>query len=192
MRSRGGAVLAVLIATAWSTSGFTQAPPRTPRTFPQFAGTWTLDEQASTGTLTMAPRIARTLTLSATPEALTLTERLRLRPGDRVNEVQVRTVRFDGTPAVRSNGSDGGSYQYQDTFLLVADMLVISTRTTRARETGIFDLATDAFSVDGNVLTLYRQLSHVDPPGHIATMGFVPNNSKHTFVYTRATGEPVK
>ena len=180
----------VLVAIALPHHGFAQVAPRTPRTFPQFAGTWVLDEQASTGTLGMAPRIARTLTIAATSEALTLTERLRLRSGDRVNEVQVRTVRFDGAPAVRSNGSDGGSYDYQDTFLLVADMLVVSTKTSRLREKGVFDLATDAFSVAGDVLTLHRQLSHVDPPGHIATMGFEPNNSRHTFIYRRATQGP--
>jgi hypothetical protein len=161
---------------------------RVPRTFPQFTGTWVLDEQASTGTLNMAPRIPRTLTIAATPEVLTLNERLRLRPGDNAPESQVRAIRFDGTPTVR----EGGSFEYQDTFLLVADMLVVSTKTSSVRNKGVFDLATDAFAVEGNVLTLHRQLSHVDPPGHIAPMQFAPNNLHHTFIYRRAPAEPVK
>ena len=174
---------AALVTFASLETMFAQSAQRTPRTFPQFVGTWVLDEQASTGTLTMAPRIARTLTISTTPEVLTLTERLRLRPGDNINELQIRAVRFDGTPAVRDR--DSHVYEYQDTFLLVADMIVVSTRSARSRDAGVFDLATDAFSVDGDVLTLHRQLSHIDPPGHIATMGFEPNNFKHTFVYRR-------
>ena len=174
---------ASLVAFASLEDASAQGPPRIPRTFPQFAGIWVLDELASTGSLTMAPRIPRTLTITATPEVLTLTERLRLRPGDNINELQVRAVRFDGTPAVRDR--DSNAYEYQDTFLLVADMLVVSTKSTRRRDSSVFDLATDAFSVDGDVLTLHRQLSHVDPPGHIATMGFVPNNFKHTYIYRR-------
>jgi hypothetical protein len=174
---------AAMMTVALPEHGFAQPAQRAPRTFPQFAGTWVLDEQASTGTLGMAPRIPRSLTITATVEVLTLTERLRLRPGDNISELQVRAVRFDGTPAVRDR--DSSVYEYQDTFLLVADMLVVSTRSSRPSDTGVFDLATDAFSVDGDVLTLHRQLSHVAPPGHIATMGFEPNNFKHTFVYRR-------
>lgn len=192
MTGRNLAVLAAaaLAAIASLEDASAQRPPNTPRTFPRFAGTWVLDEQASTGTLGMAPRIPRTLTITATPEALTLTERLRLRPGDNISELQVRTVRFDGTPAVRDR--DSRVYEYQDTFLLVADMLVVSTRSARPGNQGMFDLATDAFAVDGDVLTLHRQLSHVDPPGRIATMGFEPNNFKHTFIYRRAPAEPSK
>lgn len=188
-RSLAALAAAALVAFASLEGASAQRPPNVPRTFPRFAGTWVLDEQASTGTITMAPRIPRTLTITATPETLTLTERLRLRPGDNISELQVRTVRFDGTPAVRDR--DSRVYQYQDTFLLVADMLVVSTRSTRENQ-GMFDLATDAFAVDGDVLTLYRQLSHVDPPGRIATMGFEPNNFKHTFIYRRAAAEPSK
>ena len=172
---------AALVAVLSLEVGIAQSPQRVPRTFPQFAGTWVLDEQASTGTLTMAPRSPRTLTITATPEVLTLTERLRLHPKDNIPELQVRAVRFDGTPANRA----GGVYETQDTFLLVADMLVVSTRTSRQGDKGPFDLATDAFAVTGDVLTMYRQLSHVDPPGTIATMGFQPNNFRHTFIYRR-------
>jgi hypothetical protein len=182
-----GAVFVVLTSLDGASA---QRPANTPRTFPQFAGTWVLDEQASTGTLGMAPRIPRMLTISTTPEVLTLTERLRLRPGDNISELQVRTVRFDGTPAVRDR--DSNAYEYHDTFMLVADMLVVSTKSIRRRDRNVFDLATDAFSADGDVLTLHRQLSHVEPPGQIATMGFEPNNFKHTYIYRRSTAEPSK
>ena len=179
-----------LVAFASLDDAAAQRSPNPSRTFPQFAGTWVLDEQASTGTLTMAPRIPRSLTITATPEALTLTERLRLRPGDNISELQVRTVRFDGTPAVRDR--DSTAYEYQDVFLLVADMLVVSTKSIRRRDRNVFDLATDAFAVDGDVLTMHRQLSHVEPPGHIATMGFAPNNFKHTYIYRRSTAQPAR
>ena len=190
MTRNGLAMLAGALVAFASLDASAQRLPNPPRTFPQFAGTWVLDEQASTGTLTMAPRIPRTLTITATPEALTLTETLRLRPGDNISELQVRTVRFDGTPAVRDR--DSTAYEYQDMFLLVADMLVVSTKSTRRRDRSIFDLATDAFSVDGDVLTMHRQLSHVEPPGHIATMGFAPNNFKHTYIYRRSSSQPPK
>ena len=183
MRSRHFARLtgAALVAVLSATDGHAQSPDRVPRTFPQFAGTWVLDEQASTGNLDMGPRIPRTMTMTTTPEVMTLTERLRLRPGDNIPETQVRSVRFDGTPTVRN----GDAFEYHDTFLLVADMLAVSTKTVRLRDKGVFDLATDAFSVEGNVLTLHRQLSHVDPPGHIATMQSPANNLRHTFIYRR-------
>jgi len=191
MTRKGLAMLAgALVAFASLDDAAAQRSPNPPRTFPQFAGTWVLDEQASTGTLTMAPRIPRSLTITATPEALTLTERLRLRPGDNISELQVRTVRFDGTPAVRDR--DSTAYEYQDVFLLVADMLVVSTKSIRRRDRNVFDLATDAFAVDGDVLTMHRQLSHVEPPGHIATMGFAPNNFKHTYIYRRSTAQPAR
>jgi len=191
MTRKGLAMLAgALAAFASLDDAAAQRSPNPPRTFPQFAGTWVLDEQASTGTLTMAPRIPRSLTITATPEALTLTERLRLRPGDNISELQVRTVRFDGTPAVRDR--DSTAYEYQDVFLLVADMLVVSTKSIRRRDRNVFDLATDAFAVDGDVLTMHRQLSHVEPPGHIATMGFAPNNFKHTYIYRRSTAQPAR
>jgi hypothetical protein len=190
MTRNGLAMLAGALVAFASLDASAQRLANPPRTFPQFAGTWVLDEQASTGTLTMAPRIPRTLTITATPEALTLTEHLRLRPGDNISELQVRTVRFDGTPAVRDR--DSTAYEYQDMFLLVADMLVVSTKSTRRRDRSIFDLATDAFSVDGDVLTMHRQLSHVEPPGHIATMGFAPNNFKHTYIYRRSSSQPPK
>jgi len=191
MTRKGLAMLAgALVAFASLDDAAAQRSPNPPRTFPQFAGTWVLDEQASTGTLTMAPRIPRSLTITAMPEALTLTERLRLRPGDNISELQVRTVRFDGTPAVRDR--DSTAYEYQDVFLLVADMLVVSTKSIRRRDRNVFDLATDAFAVDGDVLTMHRQLSHVEPPGHIATMGFAPNNFKHTYIYRRSTAQPAR
>ena len=156
-----------------------------PRMFPQFAGTWILDEQASKGRIVIAPRIPKTLTITATPEALTLTEVLRLDQRDNASPDQVRVVRFDGTPTVRWPGS--GVYEYHDSFQLAADMLVIATKTIRIPEgEKTFDVFTDALSVDGDVLTLHRQLVHVDAPGTIATMREPTNNFKHTFIYRRS------
>src|SRR5687767_15292149 len=58
---------------------------RPPRTFPQFVGTWVLDEAASTGRLNITPRIPLTMTIATTPEYITVTKRLRLGPSDRTS-----------------------------------------------------------------------------------------------------------
>ena len=165
-------------------TAFAQLEKLPPRTFPQFAGTWILDEQASKGRIIIAPRIPKTLTITATPEVLTLTEVLRLDPRDNASPDQVRVVRFDGKPTVRW---PGGILEYHDSFQLAADMLVIATKTIRIPEgEKTFDVFTDALSVDGDVLTLQRQLVHVDAPGTIATMREPTNNFKHTFIYRRS------
>src|SRR5688572_6828760 len=51
---------------------------RPPRTFPEFVGTWVLDEAASTGRLTMAPPPPRRVTIAITPVDITLTKVLRV------------------------------------------------------------------------------------------------------------------
>ena len=158
-----------------------------PRTFPQFTGTWTLDEPASTGRLTSAP--ATTLTITTTAEAISVAKALRPRPAIPGREAyqydpqlpNPEVYRFDG----QDTTADRYSYIYDYSFRLVVDQLALSVKTTR-RGFGGFTLVTDAYSVAGDVLTVHRQFSSISPEGHIRTMQEPTNNSRHTFVYRKA------
>jgi hypothetical protein len=173
--------IAVLVAIALPAVVSAQTENK-PRTFPQFAGTWVLDEAASTGRLRLTPRVPRTVTFSMTPETLTLVKRLLLTDRDNITDAPPPEVyRFDGTATVRTEGR----YEYHLTFLLVADALVLTTKTTNWVLKSGFTLVTDAYSVAGDVLTLHRQLVSVRPPGQIATMSEPTNNFRHTYSYRR-------
>src|SRR5688572_5655103 len=174
------AALATLAAKA-------QAPNQpSPRTFPQFVGTWLLDEAASTGRLRLTPRIPRTLTIATTPEEITVTQRLRVAEFDSVSEwpLLVEVYRFDGTETTHSNGRYG-PFEYRTIFTLVADALALTTKERPRGGDGGFNVVTDVLSVDGDVLTLHRQLVAVRSPGYIATMSEPTNNFRHTFIYRR-------
>ena len=173
------AVLATL--PAWA-----QAPsPPLPRTFPQFVGTWVLDEAASTGQLRLTPRIALTMTITTTPEHITVTRRMRLLPGNPSSESPPPEVyRLDGSETPVIDARTGARLSRSYRFTLVADMMALTVKEGR-RGDGSFELVTDAYSVDGDVLILHRQLVVVTPPGYIATMGNPANNFRHTFIYRR-------
>jgi hypothetical protein len=158
-----------------------QAPNERPvRTFPEFVGSWVLDESASTGPLVITPRIPSRMTVTTTPSAITIAKRLRLDPRDRISDTPDPEVyRFDGTETTI------GRHLYS--FRLVADALALTEKLTSSD--GGFTLTTDAFSVAGDVLTVHRQLSRVRPDGHIAVMQVPANNFRHTYIYRReATG----
>src|SRR5688572_8131342 len=172
----------VAIAVLTTLPAWAQAPSRPPRTFPQFVGTWVLDEAASTGRLLMTPRVPHTLTIATTPETITVTSRLKLDPRDRISDAPPPEVyRFDGTETIGSSGS----YEVRRRFTLVADALALTTTERRFGDPSRFTIFTDALSVAGDVLTLHRQLVSVSPPGVIATMGEPTNNFRHTFIYRR-------
>ena len=157
-----------------------------PRTFPQFAGTWVLDEAASTGQLNITPRIAERLTIEIAPQTITVTKRLRLRPTDRLPATPPPEVyRLDGTetPIVDERTSATLDRSYR--FTLVADMLALTIKEGRAGVSN-FTMVTDALEVQGDVLTVHRQLVSVSPDRAINTMSVPANNFRHTFVYRRA------
>jgi hypothetical protein len=148
------------------------------RTFPEFVGTWVLDESASTGALPSTPRIPSRMTISTTPSAITIAKRLRLDPRDKISATPDPEVyRFDGTETTV------GRHHYS--FRLVADALALTEKMTSSD--GGFTLTTDAFSLAGDVLTIHRQLSSVTPEGHIRVMQVAANNFRHTYVYRRET-----
>jgi hypothetical protein len=67
----------------------------------------------------------------------------------------------------------------------VADMLALTIKEARTGLTSGFTLVTDAYAVDGDVLTVHRQLVSVAPGGTIHTMQEPTNNFRHTYVYRR-------
>src|SRR5688572_4403490 len=162
----------------------TQVPPRT---FPQFTGTWILDEPASTGRLTAAP--ASTLTITTTPEAISVAKVVRPRPLPAGREAfqddrglpNPEVYRFDG----RDTTVDNFRYIFDYSFRLVADQLALTVKESRRGFEG-FTLVTDAYAIDGDRLVVHRQFSSISPDGHIRTMQEPTNNSRHTFVYRRA------
>jgi hypothetical protein len=173
----------------------TESPP--PRTFPQFVGTWVLDESTSTGRLTMAPPPSHTVTITTTPEAITVTKLLRLAPERPEREGRRYATESQPPEVYRFDGAETIVYDQRDprrehrlSFRLVADSLALTIKVTDQNRGGAFTLVTDAYSVAGDVLTLHRQLSSVNASGHIATMQTPANNFRHTFIYRRAPTTP--
>jgi hypothetical protein len=70
------------------------------------------------------------------------------------------------------------------TFALVADALAL-TRKDEAANRGGFTTVTDAYSVDGDVLTVRRQLTSVTAAGTILVMQEPRNNASHMYRYRR-------
>jgi hypothetical protein len=148
------------------------------RTFPEFVGTWVLDEAASTGPLLITPRIPSRMTITTTPSAITVAKRPRLDPRDKMSDTPAPEVyRFDGAETVVN--------RYTYSFRLVADALALTEKLMSSG--GGFTLTTDAYSVAGDVLTVHRQLSSVTADGHIRVMQVPANNFRHTYIYRRET-----
>jgi hypothetical protein len=178
-----GLAIAILVASSSAASAQVSRPMRT---FPQFTGTWALDEAASTGRLNITPRIALQLTIETTPETITVTKRPRLGPNDRASATPPPEVyRLDGNETRLTDARTGAVLDLSYRFTLVADMLALTIKEARTGLTDGFTLVTDAYAVDGDVLTVHRQLVSVAPGGTIHTMQEPTNNFRHTFVYRR-------
>lgn len=173
-------VLVVLGAGPFAQDG----PPV--RRFEAFVGTWTLDEGASSGRLIMAPRVPVTLTIATTPTELTVTRRLRLRPDDRLPDAPPPEVyRLDGSETWVTDRRTGATLDRSLRFTLVADMLALTIREAPRSGGRAFTQVTDALAVDGDTLTLHRQLTSMTDAGAILVMQDPANNTRHTFVYRR-------
>ena len=181
-----GLILVALALTALAPA-WAQTPSVPPRTFPQFVGTWVLDEDASPGQLAMTPFIALTMTIATTPETITVTKRLRVGPLYRGSPSPAPEVyRFDGTETPVIDARTGAILSRSHRFTLVADMLALTIKEWRVSPSEFFTLVTDAYAVESAVLTVHRQLSAVSAPGQIATMGNPKHNFRHTYIYRRA------
>ena len=185
MTSRGAAVLALGLV-AWSAALAAQGEPRPVRTFQPFAGSWVLDEAASTGRLATTPRIASSMTIATTPGDITVSKRLRLGPRDRASATPLPEIyRLDGTETQAVDERTGIGLDRFYRFALVADMLALSIKEPRPGGGRAFTLVTDAYAVDGDVLTVHRQLTSVTSAGQILVMQDPANNNRQTFVYRR-------
>ena len=185
MRSRLVATLLTL-GTLMPGAAARAQDQRPVRLFPQFVGTWVLDEAASTGRLTAAPRVPVTLTISTTATELTLARRLRLQPADRISETPPPEVyRLDGTETWTKDDRTGAVLDASLRFTLVADMLALTTRNAPRAGGRAFTQVTDALELQGDVLLLHRQLTSMTDAGAILVMQEPTNNFKHTYVYRR-------
>jgi hypothetical protein len=185
MRTRlSAAVCSIgILLAGWAVSAQIARPVRL---FEPFVGTWNLDEAASTGRLTMAPRVPVTMTIATSPFELTVTRRLRLHPADRVSDSPPPEVyRLDGTETWVTDSRTGATIDRSLRFTLAADMLALTIRDAPRTGRRAFTQVTDALAVDGDVLTLHRQLTSITEAGAILVMQEPTNNSRHTFVYRR-------
>ena len=173
--------LAATVHVAWA-----QVEPKPVRTFSEFVGTWILDEAASTGPLTLTPRIPLRMTIATTPTEISVTKRLRLDPRDAASRVSdsppTEVYRFDGTEAKGTDVTMAAGEAWRR-FTLVADMLALTTKQVGYDKA--FTMHTDALAIQGDVLTLHRQLSSINGSGQIYVMQHPPNNTRHTYVYRR-------
>ena len=186
MTSRMVATL-LTVATLLPCSTALAQDTRPVRLFPQFVGTWVLDEAASTGRLLLTPRVPVTLTISTTATELTVARRLRLQPTDRTSETPPPEVyRLDGTETWIKDARTGITLDASLRFTLVADMLALTTRNASRAGNRAFTQVTDALELQGDVLLLHRQLTSVTDAGAILVMQEPTNNFKHTYVYRRS------
>ena len=186
MTTRLGAALLAIGLVTCSVQTRAQGEPRPTRTFPQFVGTWLLDEAASTGQLAITPRIPSSMTIETTPNDITVTKRLRLGPRDRGSATPPPEVyRLDGTETRAVDERTGVALDRLFRFTLVADMLALTIKEPRPGGGAAFTQVTDAYAVDGDVLTMHRQLVSVNGAGQIYVMQEPTNNNRHTFVYRR-------
>jgi len=188
MTSRSAAViplLSVCLAVTVHVAG-AQVEPKPVRTFAEFVGTWILDEAASTGPLTLTPRIPLRMTIATTPNEISVTKRLRLDPRDAASRVSdsppTEVYRFDGTETKGTDVTMAAGEAWRR-FTLVADMLALTTK--QVGHDKAFTMHTDALAIEGDVLTLHRQLSSINGSGQIYVMQHLPNNTRHTYVYRR-------
>jgi hypothetical protein len=170
-----GAIYVALIgcsSVAWAQAN------RPVRMFPEFTGTWVLDEAASTGPLVITPRIPSRMTITTTPSEITVAKQLRLDPRDKISDTpEPEVYRFDGTETTIN--------RRHFSFRLVADALALTEKYSSVNGSGSFTLTTDAYSLAGDVLTVHRQLSSITPEGHILVMQVPGNNFRHTYIYRR-------
>jgi hypothetical protein len=162
------AVLIALPATMWA-----QVEQRPPREFPEFRGTWILDESAGKGHISGLP-VVRRLVIATTTTEITVTK----------DSGAPEVYRVDGGETPRAGGAVNALFSYRLT--LVGDALALTT--TRARPNAgetLTNVITDAYSVSDDVLTIERSLSVVrTPPGVLVTLSD-PRNSRQTLVYRR-------
>src|SRR5262245_48179297 len=167
-RSFAPLLFAALLALPAAASA--QAQVRPPMLFPEFVGTWVIDEGASSRI--PGDPAERILVIDITPDGI--------RAGG--NPISLLKYSFDGKDIDMGNG-------WKLRFTLVGKALALTRAHTRGSSTSII---TDAISVSGDVLTVDRQqyivVSPVTGPAYISTPeGGSLDVLRKTFVYHRTT-----
>jgi hypothetical protein len=184
MRVCRRAVLILVVVLA-ATRGWAQDVDK-PREFPEFRGTWTLDETATEGLRRTVNRagqpmvfdplgfpVARTLVIATTPTEISITKDSDL----------PEVYRFDGTETQTRDPRTGVPLLPRYSFTLVAGALALTTKKVEPERT---EVVTDAYSLaEWNVLRVERQLSYVAPQGYLRTLGGVRNVTQ-LIVYRRS------
>ena len=176
------AALLIVPTQAWA-----QAENRPAREFPEFRGSWMLDQNAGKGHVALP--LARTLLIETTSTEISLVK----------DSEPAEVYRLDGSETSVRRGVLGS-------LTLVADAVALTTRNFRCCSRGyaFTNVITDAYSVSGDTLTLERQLSVVVQPAEtkegLREMGLIgaivhgpgrlatfeePANSRQTIVYRR-------
>ena len=146
-------------------------PVRTPREFTGLRGKWTLDERAGEGHIAGLP-VAHIFLIATTPFEISLTK----------DTSAPEIYRLDGADRPVTDATTGAVLNVRRRFTLVAGMVALTSARTRGDFTNII---TDAYSAEGDVLTVRRQLSVlVQPPGNLVTLSDERNN-RQTLVYRR-------
>jgi hypothetical protein len=174
-------LLLCLPFTGFAISSSAQNEAR-PREFTEFRGTWLRDEASGAGSISGLP-VARSLTLATNPTEISLVKDAGL----------PEIYRIDGSEISLMDERTGARLDISYRFTLVAEMLTLTSRRTRTERLvdgsagrRLTDIITDAYKVDGDVLTVERQLSVLaEPPGHLLTLSN-PRNNRQTLVYRRA------
>jgi hypothetical protein len=156
-------IILAVVSAGLPTVAFAQAeqrpvlPVRNPRQFTELRGTWTLDERAGKGHIAGLP-VAQTLVISTTPFEISLVK----------DGKDPETYRFDGSESLAKDPATGTVLDIRRRFTLVAGMVALTSKRTRGQ---LPIIITDAYSVDGDILTVERQNSVLaDPPGNLVTL----------------------
>jgi hypothetical protein len=181
--NRASRILVVLTLCAGATV-FGQDSDK-PREFPEFRGTWVLDEAATNGlqrTTTrtgetrvydvLGFRVARTLAIATKPTEISVTK------DSDLPEVYA----FDGSETQVRDPRTNVPLQPTYRFTLVAGVPALTTKTPKDRTT---EIITDAYSMpEWNVLKVERQLTILAPEGHLMTLSR-SRNVPQTIIYRR-------
>jgi hypothetical protein len=157
-----------------------------PREFPEFRGTWILDETATEGLRALENRVgesvlydgigftvARTVVIATTSTAISVTKD---------GSVPPETYRFDGTETQVRDPRTGAPLDTRYRLTLVADALAL-TATLPGND--VTRIITDAYSLrEWEVLVVHRTVSYAAAEGHLRTLAGL-RNYPQTLIYRR-------
>ena len=179
-------MMPILAALVWLAGGAAAAQDSDrAREFPEFRGTWVLDEKGTDGLRATTSRtgesllfdaagmaVARRIVIATTPTEISLTKDVGL----------PASYRFDGTETQMRDARTGGALAPRYRLTLVADALAL---TETLPGNGPTRVITDAYSLqEWDVLVVVRTLSYVAAEGHLRTLAGL-RNYPQKLVYRR-------